>query len=1252
MDGKTIRIATDVGGTFTDLVYFETDQKNGATRITTAKTDTTSPDFENGVLNVLEKAGVEPKAVNFFAHGTTVVINALTERKGAKVGLITSEGFRDVLEIARGNRPDFFNLHYKKPKPFVPRNLRRELSGRISYKGVEIKRVDLSGLEEIVDHFRSEGVEAIAICFLHSYANPMHEKMVFTEVHNLWPDVSVVCSHQITREWREYERTSTTVLSAYVQPIAERYLSRLDISLKEKGYINSPYIMQSNCGVASLKLIQQIPVAMVESGPASGFWGAAELGKLIGEPNVLALDIGGTSAKCSLIENGQVKIKTDYWIERNETTAGYPILVPVVDLVEIGNGGGSIAWVDDFKKLHVGPRSAGAAPGPAAYGRGGNNATTTDANLILGRINPNYFCGGEITADMAASQNVVASVGKDLGVDVYEAARGIVRIANNNMINALKMVSLNRGHDPREFTLIAFGGGGAMHAVALAQELGVKKVVVPAAAAVFSAWGMLMSDLRRDFFLTRLVDLKMGSAAEIEALFAETERTAYNQFCEDGISPDKITMIRYGKFRYQNQEHTTEVQILGDVVNEGQILSIAAAFHAAYEREYTYRLSNPVELVGIHVVASAEVGKLTMKERPTSGLEAHLALKSMRKVDYALEGIREALIYDGSKLEPGMTFRGPAIIEDPGTTVVIHPDDIVKIDGYGNIHITLAVAAGTDVTTVTNNPITIEIIQSSLQATADEMFVAMKKTAMSSIIYEVLDMGTGITDSKGKLASSGAGIPAFIGVLDKGVQFLVNKFTSPAEIEPGDVFATNDPYHGGVTHLNDIVVMMPVFAEDHIIAWTANIAHNSDVGGKSPGSLSVDATEIFQEGLRLPAIKLISRGDPILSVFDIIKVNSRMADVLEGDLWAAIASVRIGEKRLSDLAHKYGVETFENAVKSFMDFGEEVSLAELKKLPHGTFELTEEQDNGIFYNAKITISATEFVVDLRDNPPEDHGPANTSRDGVMVCAQMIFKSLTDPYSPCNEGSFRPIKLLVTEGTAFHAKEPAALGFYFETEVRVYDLFWRCLATHVPERLAAGHFGSICGTFIGGIHPDTNRQYTIIEPQVGGWGASHGRDGNSAIFSGFHGETYNCPAEISEARNGLIVDRMELNLEPGGYGQWIGGHGIRMDYRVRANGSYLTVGFTRSRILPWGLDGGSEGSPNYATVIRTDGTKERYAYVSGVIVNKDDIIRIVTGAGGGFGDPKNRNHAAIQEDIRNGFLTEEQATTVYGMELEI
>lgn len=546
------------------------------------------------------------------------------------------------------------------------------------------------------------------------------------------------------------------------------------------------------------------------------------------------------------------------------------------------------------------------------------------------------------------------------------------------------------------------------------------------------------------------------------------------------------------------------------------------------------------------------------------------------------------------------------------------------------------------------DPITQEIIQNSLQAAADEMFAAMRNTAMSSIIYEVLDMGTGILDHRGEIACSGAGIPAFIGVLDKAVKVIIAR-QDPKDIRPGDVFCTNDPYYGGVTHLNDIIVAMPVFVDGTLIAWTANIAHNSDVGGMAPGSLTGEAREIFQEGLRLPAIKILSEGQPIQPVFEIVKVNSRMPDVLEGDVWAAIASVRVGARRLEEIARKYGVATFQEAMRNFMDYGEQVSRKAMATLPKGTFELSEEQDDGSVFNVKITITDDVFEVDLRDNPDQSKGPVNTTRDGVMVSTQMIFKSLTDPYSPANEGSFRPIRLLTREGSVFHAKEPAPIGFYYEIELRVYDIMWRCLAPHVPDRLASGHFASVCGTFIGGIHPDTGRQYTIVEPQLGGWGARQGADGNSAIFSGFHGETYNCPAEINEARNGVMVDQMALNTAPGGEGEFEGGRGIVMDYRVRAENGYLTAGYTRSRFPAWGMEGGQDGSPNLVEFRPKDGEPQRFSFVSGLATRPGDVIRVITGNGGGYGDPRKRDRARVAMDVKNGLVTPERAREVYGWE---
>jgi N-methylhydantoinase B len=547
----------------------------------------------------------------------------------------------------------------------------------------------------------------------------------------------------------------------------------------------------------------------------------------------------------------------------------------------------------------------------------------------------------------------------------------------------------------------------------------------------------------------------------------------------------------------------------------------------------------------------------------------------------------------------------------------------------------------------TTDPITLEIIQSSLQAVSDEMFAAFRKTAMSAIIYEVLDMGTGITDGDGNLASSGAGIPAFVGVLDKAVKRVIE--LNAGDVRPGDIFATNDPYFGGVTHLNDVVLAMPVFADGELIAWTANIAHWNDVGGMVPGSISNEAKEIFQEGLRLPAVKIVAAGEPIRSVMEIMKCNSRLPDYLQGDMWAGIAAARVGERRILDLVAKYGRDTFTTALATFLDYGEQVALRALRDLPKGRFTLAEEQDSGAVYSATVEISDDAFVVDLRDNPDQDPGPNNASRDGTLIAAQMVFMNITGASASANAGHFKPLELLTRPGSVFDASPPAAFATYYEVEIRLYDVIWRCLAPHLGDRLPAGSFASVCGTFIGGPHPDTGRHFTIVEPQVGGWGGAAFRDGNSAQFSGFHGDTFNCPAEVAEARYGLYVEQLALNGEAGGEGEFRGGKGIVLDYRVRSNGCFFTCAYTRNLHPPWALEGGREGSPNRVEVIRADGTVEPYAVVTALDVNEGDVIRIHTANGGGYGDPRRRPRERVLADLRNGYVTEETARAVYGLD---
>lgn len=549
--------------------------------------------------------------------------------------------------------------------------------------------------------------------------------------------------------------------------------------------------------------------------------------------------------------------------------------------------------------------------------------------------------------------------------------------------------------------------------------------------------------------------------------------------------------------------------------------------------------------------------------------------------------------------------------------------------------------------------ITLEIIQSAIQSTADEMFAAMRRTAMSAIIYEVLDMGTGVTDRDGELAGSGAGIPSFVGVLDKSVKHLLYKFDQPSAIAPGDIFIVNDPYQGGVTHLNDIVLAMPVFVRnadgtEELVAWTANIAHWNDIGGMVPGSMSTQATELFQEGLILPGVKLIAQGEPIQAVFDILTANCRMPDFLTGDLWAGIAAARIGARRIIEIVEKYGKGVFLHALATYLDYGEVVSRNALRTLPKGTFALQEKQDNGQTYCVEIEIHDDAFIVDLTNNPDQDSGPFNISADRALIACQMAFKNITSSSRVVNGGTFRPLQVKLRPGSVFHPRHPAAVGINYEVGIRLYDLLLRCLAQQMPERLPAGTFASICGTLFGGSHPDTGRPYAVIEPEIGGWGASHQRDGTAGQFSPTHGETYNCPAEVAEARYGVTVEYLGFHDEEGGAGQYRGGKGIRIDYRLRADDAWLTIAYTRATVPPWPLQGGQPGSTNHVLIRRTDGSCERHTVVSRLALNPGDVIQVMTATGAGWGDPKQREIEQVKQDLKDGYITQEQAECIYGL----
>ena len=684
-----MRVATDIGGTFTDLVCLELDEKSGKPiGVKVAKSDTTPSNFEEGILDTIKKGAINLKEIDFFAHGTTVVINALTERKGAKTALITTKGFRDVLEIARCNRPDLFNFNFIKQPPFVPRYLRFEVEERMNYKGEICKELNTDTLKTIIETCKEEKVEAIAICLLHAYKNPKHEMVLFKILKEEYPEVEIIASYQVTREWREYERTSSTVLSGYVLPIAKKYLNNLEEKLKAKGLKDAPYIMQSNGGITSINDVKSNPITMVESGPASGVFGAIALGKVIGKKDLIVLDIGGTTAKCALVENGHVKITTNYKIDHSRTQAGYPIQTPVIDIVEIGNGGGSIAWIDKGGKMHVGPKSSGAMPGPAAYGRGGKNLTTTDANILTGRIHPDYFLGGELQPDYDSIDLASKPLCDALKGSKEDIAKGIIRVANANMINALKLISVNKGHDPRDFTMVVIGGGGGMHGADLARELQVPELIIPSHAGVFSAFGMLMSDIRRDYIRTNVLTLSNNQKDVIESTFSEMKEEAILNFKTDNYRQDEMKFTYYADLRYAGQEHYVKV-LLDNFSKDTSLETIITHFHKEHKKQYSFQLEAPVELVNFHLVAEVEVEKPNFPKITITGKKVEEAIFDTKEVDFDDLGIHKTNFYHRNFLEPNMTIKGPAIIAEKATTTIVTPVHKLKVDDYGNLILTL-----------------------------------------------------------------------------------------------------------------------------------------------------------------------------------------------------------------------------------------------------------------------------------------------------------------------------------------------------------------------------------------------------------------------------------------------------------------------------------------------------------------------------------------------------------------------------------
>ena len=689
------RLGIDIGGTFTDATLI--DEATGNVAI--AKVPSTPADPAGGFLaaseRLLRQQGVRPNQVGYLVHGTTVATNAVIEGNVAPTAFVTTDGFRDMLEIARQVRPSLYDLRFEKPRPLVPRHRCLGIPERLDAQGRVVTPLDEEAVRDAGRRLREEGVASVAVCFLHSYLNPEHERRAGELLRESLPEAMLSLSCDVAPEFREYFRASTTVINAAVRPVVARYLQTIEDRLRAAGLTAELLVMQSSGGVFTFEAARERPVFMVESGPAAGVIAATYLGSALGYRNLISFDMGGTTAKAGLVQDGRPRVTKEYEVGAiahssggGAKARGYPIRTPVVDLVEIGAGGGSIAWVDSGGGLRVGPHSAGADPGPACYGKGGSEPTVTDANLVLGRLNPDFFLGGEIALDVDRAHRAIEErCTRQLGLDVVTVAHGIVEIANAAMTTALRLVSVQRGYDPRDFVLVAFGGAGPVHANRLAAEAEIRTILVPTSPGTTSALGLLVTDHQHDYSTTLNQRVDRLVEREVESAYRDLEARGRAALTRAGIAPSDVRLRREADVRYVGQSYELTVPLPQGTFDPAALAEVVHAFHRAHDRAYGFSApGEPVEFVNLRLAAVGTIAKPRLREVPQAAAEAGAAQKARRSVWFAeAGGFVDCPIVDRSRLAAGTVLDGPVIVEELDSTTVVHPGYAARVDRYGNL---------------------------------------------------------------------------------------------------------------------------------------------------------------------------------------------------------------------------------------------------------------------------------------------------------------------------------------------------------------------------------------------------------------------------------------------------------------------------------------------------------------------------------------------------------------------------------------
>ncbi len=1250
-----IRVGIDTGGTFTDVVAL--DAETG--RLVSTKTPSTPRDpaegFLAGLRQGLELLGLEPDAEvdAGVVHGTTVATNHLLEGDVGRVGLVTTEGYEFVLEIARQSVPDGYGNSYfwVKPPRLVPADLVRTVPGRLAVDGNEVRPFDEETARKVARWFRAHGVDTIGVCFLHAYANPAHELAMLAAIEQEHPAAVVSLSCEVLPEYREYERTMTTLVDAAVKPKVAAYVAAIAERLHSLGEPTFA-IMKSNGGVASASEVARRPITTVLSGPAAGALGAGLLARNAGFGRVLTLDGGGTSTDVSVVLDGEPTLTTE------GSVGAYPSRIPMIDVVTVGAGGGSIAWLSPEGALKVGPRSAGADPGPLCYGKGGTEPTVTDAHVVLGRVPP-HLLGGRIPLHVDAARAGLQQLADKLGLGLEDCARGILEISAWNQANALRQISVKRGLDVRDFTLTTFGGSGSLLACRLVDVLGLAGALVPPEPGNVSAFGLLTVDVRTDHVRTDIQRHDRLDAGRVAAGFAALEREATDALAAEGFTGADSRLERSADLRYVGQAYEVRVAVpSGELDAE----AVAAAFHAAHEQLYGYafagRADQRVEWVNLRVTGVGPIRRPDLLAHEAGDGDASRALTGRRQVVFE-EALDDVPVYWRTRLQPGDLVEGPAVVEEFGSTIPLHPGFTARVDPHLNLLVTASVRpasspARDDATVLA------EIVQGTLGSVEREVETAIGRTSRSPMIRDAHDYRVGIHDARLRKLTG------------RSYSALVHPVVRDHPLEtmrPGDVFFHNDVYasEGGIGHLPDLCVTVPVFAgppdQARVVAFVQAFGHHDDIGGAVPGSMPSTATSVFEEGLMVPPIKLWSGGVPNQAALTIMTRNSRTPDALAADLDAECSACLLGARRLGELFERYGTDAVEAAFDEILRRTTETYRREiLPKIPDGTYVWEDyAEHDGVeppkLHTQRITLTKTaeRLILDFTGTGPQAKGPINHAgdyADGNFLAKWLapILRNLADTPErmaelDVDEGVVPLLELrFPPKGTLLTPVFPAPTNARTFVILRLLGVLAGVLAKATEGRMPADQetirYTGVHGT------DDEGRQYLMREVLGGGSGGRYYADGEDTIH--VVPDSRNIPTEFSESRFPLRVERLGLAVDSGGAGRYRGGLGYEKHIRMLRDASFMSIA-DRSILACWGVAGGRAGRPFQVTIDPGGpGEREVDALTDAEPVRAGEVIRIRTTGGGGWGDPLTRPYDEVERDLRWGKVSFEGALRDYGV----